>query len=444
MYVHFLNNNMKKSKTIYIGLSADGIHHGHIKLLEKARDYGEIIVGLLTDEAIATYKRIPYLKYEQREQILLNLKGVKKVVPQNKQDYSYNIKMIKPDFMIHGDDWKVGYMKEFRKNCIKALNSYGGKLIEVPYTKGISSSAFINHLDSTSITADIRRGTLRRLVESKKLSRFIESHSPISAIIAETAFVKKNGKKIGFDGFWSSSLTDSTALGKPDNESLSYTQRMSAIDHIFDVTTKPLIFDGDTGGQIEHLDMKIKTMERLGISAVIFEDKTGLKQNSLFENTSNQKQEDRIIFGKKLNTAKKAQRSEEFMVIARIESFILGSGLDDALIRAKTYVDSGSDGIMIHSKSNSPKEIFIFSEKFKKIYPNTPLVCVPSTYNQVKENELENNGFNIVIYANHMLRAAYPAMKKVALKILKNGRSKEANNDLQSIKEILELIPGTK
>ncbi len=435
---------MKKNKTVYIGLSADGIHHGHMKLLEKARSFGDVIVGLLTDEAITTYKRLPYLNYEQRKAVLLNFKGVKKIVPQTIHDYSKNIKRYKPDFMIHGDDWRSGYMKEFRKNCIKELKSYGGKLIEIPYTKGVSSAAYINRLNETSITPDIRRSTLKRLIESKNLSRFIETHNPISAIIAETTYFEKKGKRIGFDGFWSSSLTDSTALGKPDNESLSNAQRMSSIDQIFDVTTKPLIFDGDTGGQIDHLDMKIKSMERLGVSAVIYEDKKGLKQNSLFKNTSNQQQEDRLVFGRKLNTAKKAQRSEDFMVIARIESFILGKGLNDALLRAKTYVDSGADAIMIHSKSNMTKEIFSFSNKFKKIHPSIPLVCVPSTYNQVREKELENNGFNIVIYANHMLRAAYPAMKKVALKILKNSRSKEANKDLQSIKEILELIPGAK
>ena len=433
---------MKNHKSVYIGLSADGIHHGHMNLLEHARKFGEITIGLLTDEAIATFKRLPYLNYEQRKKILLNFKGVKRIVPQTVHDYSKNIKKYKPDFMIHGDDWKSGYMKEFRKNCIKELKSYGGKLIEIPYTKGVSSAAYISKLNETSITPDIRRSTLKRLIQSKSISRFLETHNPISAIIAETTYIENKGRRISFDGFWSSSLTDSTALGKPDNESLSNAQRMLSIDQIFDVTTKPLIFDGDTGGQIDHLDMKIKSMERLGISAVIFEDKKGLKQNSLFKNTSNQQQEDRVKFGKKLNIAKKAQRSEDFMVVARIESFILGKGLNDALLRAKTYVDSGADSIMIHSKSNKSDEIFSFSEKFKKKYPSVPLVCVPSTYNQVKEKELENNGFNIVIYANHMLRAAYPAMKKVALKILKNGRSKEANNDLQSIKEILELIPG--
>ena len=433
---------MQKQKTVYIGLSGDGLHHGHMKLLEKAREYGDIIVGLLTDKAITTFKRLPYLNYDQRKEVLINFKGVKKIVPQNIHDYSQNIKKYKPDFMIHGDDWKTGYMKQFRRNCIQALKTYGGKLIEVPYTKGVSSAAYIDRLNQTSITPDIRRSTLKRLLESHKLSRFIETHNPISAIIAETTYYQKNGKRIGFDGFWSSSLTDSTSLGKPDNESLSNAQRLLLIDQIFDVTTKPLIFDGDTGGQIDHIDMKIKTMERLGVSAVIFEDKKGLKQNSLFQDTSAQQQEDRKIFAKKINIAKKAQRSEDFMVIARIESFILGKGLNDAILRAKTYVEAGADAVMIHSKSKETKEVFSFAEIFKKNYPLIPLVCVPSTYNHVKEKELEQRGFNLVIYANHMLRAAYPAMKNVALKILKNGRSKETNKHLQSIKEIVELIPS--
>ena len=254
--------------------------------------------------------------------------------------------------------------------------------------------------------------------------------------------MKKKNENVSFDGFWSSSLTDSTALGKPDNESLSNSQRLLNIDQIFDVTTKPLIFDGDTGGQIDHLDMKIKSMERLGISAVIFEDKTGLKQNSLFQNTSNQKQEDKKKFAEKISIATKAKRSDEFMIIARIESFILGKGINDALERANLYLEAGASGIMIHSKSKNPKEIFEFSKKFKKNFPKVPLVCVPSTYNQVKEKELIDNQFNVVIYANHMLRASYPAMRNVALKILKNGRSHEANKDLFSIKDILHLIPG--
>ncbi len=435
---------MKKNKSVYIGLSADALHHGHMKLLEKGRQFGDITVGLFTDKAIATFKRLPYLNYDQRKKIILNFKGVKKVVPQNDHDYSINLKKIRPDIMIHGDDWKSGYQSKFRRNCIKVLKSYGGKLIEVPYTKGVTSSAFVEELNQIAITPDIRRSTIKRLIQTGQLVRIIETHNPLSAIIAETTHIDKGGIKFGFDGFWSSSLTDSTSLGKPDNESVTYSQRLSMVDNIFDVTSKPLIFDGDTGGQIEHLDAKIKSMERLGISAVIFEDKTGFKQNSLFKNTSNQKQEDKIKFSNKIKVAKKAQRSNDFMVISRIESFILGKSLSDAFNRAQAYIDAGTDGIMIHSKSNTPAEIFSFSKKFKKTYPNIPLICVPSTYNQVKEKDLINEGFNVVIYANHMLRAAYPAMRKVALQILKSSRSKEANKYLYPIKEILTLIPGAK
>ena len=433
---------MKKSKTVYIGLSADSIHHGHMNLLNKGRELGDIVIGLFTDKAISKFKRLPYLNFEQRKKILLNFKGVKKVIAQDTQDYSVNLKKIKPNYMVHGDDWKTGSMSTIRKNCLKALRTFGGKLVEIPYTKGITSAAFTQHLNSISTTPDVRRGLMRRLLDAKNFLRIIETHNPISAIIAENLAYEKKNDKISFDGFWSSSLTDSTALGKPDNESLSNSERLKNIDQIFDVTTKPMIFDGDTGGQVDHLDMKIKSMERLGISAVIFEDKTGLKQNSLFQNTSNQKQEDKQKFAEKISIAKRAKRSEDFMVIARIESFILGKGLNDALSRANTYIDAGADGIMIHSKSKTPKEVFDFSKKFKKNFPNIPLVCVPSTYNKVREKDLINHKFNVVIYANHMLRASYPAMRKVALEILKNESSFEANKYLFPIKEILHLIPG--
>ena len=365
---------IKKNKIVYIGLSADSIHHGHMNLLNKGRELGEITIGLFTDKAIASFKRLPYLNFEQRKKILLNFKGVKNVIAQETQDYSINLKKIKPDYMIHGDDWKSGNMSHIRKNCLKVLKTYGGKLVEIPYTKGVTSAAYTKHLNSISTTPDVRRGLLSRLLDSKKILRIIETHNPISAIIAENLIYEKKNENVSFDGFWSSSLTDSTALGKPDNESLSNSQRLLNIDQIFDVTTKPLIFDGDTGGQIDHLDMKIKSMERLGISAVIFEDKTGLKQNSLFQNTSNQKQEDKKKFAEKISIATKAKRSDEFMIIARIESFILGKGINDALERANLYLEAGASGIMIHSKSKNPKEIFEFSKKFKKNFPKVPLV----------------------------------------------------------------------
>ena len=433
-----------KKKTAYISLTADTIHHGHMKLLEKAREYGDIIIGLMTSKAAAEFKRIPILTFEERKKILMNFIGVKQIIKQESWDYSQYVKKIKPDYLIHGDDWKTGYQKEIREKVIKALNSYGGKLIEIPHTKGVSSSALSNYLASNSLTPDIRRNMLRRSIESKSISRFIEAHSPLSALVGEKVFLQSNGKVSSFDGFWSSSLTDSTVMGKPDNESLDFSQRLQNIDKIFEVTTKPLIMDGDTGGKIEHFDMKVKSAERLGISALIIEDKKGLKKNSLLSNTSEQIQEDKNKFSEKLQVGKKAQRSDEFMIIARIESFILGKDLKDAINRANSYVDAGADGIMIHSKSSNPSEIFEFSKKFRKSFKNIPLVSVPTSYNQVTESILKENGFNLVIYANHMLRACYPAMMTVAKSILKNKRSREADKKLLSIKQILNLIPGTK
>ena len=430
-------------KTVYISLTADSIHHGHIKLFETARKYGDIIIGLLSDKAVAEHKRIPYLNFEQRKKILINFKGVKSVIEQNEWDYSKNIKSLKPDFLVHGDDWKTGHMSEMRRKVLKIMKSYGGKLIEIPYTKGVSSSALTNHLNQISVTPDIRRSLLRRTIESNKISKFLEAHSPLSAIIGENTFIEKKGKKIGFDGFWSSSLTDSTVVGKPDNESLDFSQRLNGVDQIFEVTTKPLIMDGDTGGKVEHFEMRIKSAERLGISALIIEDKKGLKKNSLLKDTSRQTQEGKIKFSEKISVGKKAQISDDFMIIARIESFILGKGLNDAISRAHSYIEAGADGIMIHSKSKNPKEVIAFSKVFRKSYKKIPLVSVPSSYNQISEKTLYENGFNIVIYANHMLRASYPAMQNVAKTILEKNRSKEADKKLLSIKEILNLIPGT-
>ena len=430
-------------KTVYISLTADSIHHGHMKLFETARKYGDIIIGLLSDKAVAEHKRIPYLNFEQRKKILINFKGVKSVIEQNEWDYSKNIKSLKPDFLVHGDDWKTGHMSEIRRKVLKIMKSYGGKLIEIPYTKGISSSALINHLNEISVTPDIRRSLLRRTIESNKISKFLEAHSPLSAIIGENTFIEKKGKKIGFDGFWSSSLTDSTVVGKPDNESLDFSQRLNGVDQIFEVTTKPLIMDGDTGGKVEHFEMRIKSAERLGISALIIEDKKGLKKNSLLKDTSRQTQEGKIKFAEKISVGKKAQISDDFMIIARIESFILGKGLNDAISRAHSYIEAGADGIMIHSKSKNPREVIAFSKVFRKSYKKIPLVSVPSSYNQISEKTLYENGFNIVIYANHMLRASYPAMQHVAKTILEKNRSKEADKKLLSIKEILNLIPGT-
>ena len=432
-----------KKKIVYVGLTADIIHHGHINLIENARKFGEVVIGLLTDKAVSEYKRVPLLNYEQRKKIISNIKGVSKVIPQNEWDYSINLKKIKPNYMLHGSDWTSGPQLSLRKNALKTLKKFKGKLVEIPYTRGVSSTALSMQEDKKFTTPELRVKNLKRLLKTKSLLRIIETHSPISALIAENSILKKKEKLREFDGFWSSSLTDSTSMGKPDIEALDISERLSNINNIFDVTSKPLIMDIDTGGKIEHLKLNIRSMERLGISAVTMEDKTGLKKNSLNKKTSNQKQESIKYFCDKIEQINRIKLNDEFMVFARVESLILGKGMEDALNRAKNYVEAGAAGIMIHSKKSSPKEIFEFSDKFKKNFSFVPLICVPSTYNSVKESDLIKKKFNIVIYANHLFRSAYPAMAKTALSILKHGRSKECDNNLIGIKEILKLIPGT-
>ena len=431
-------------KKVYVGMSADVFHHGHVNIKKEARKYGDVIVGLLNDKAVSDHKRLPYLNWENRKKIIENIKGVTQVFEQFEWDYAPSILKYKPDFMVHGTDWLTGPLAPYRDLAIKALESYGGKLIEVEYTKDVSSTSLTLNQKILGTTPDIRKATLKRLLDAKDLTRIMEAHNPLSALILEKLVINNNGKVKQFDGFWSSSLTDSTSQGKPDIEALDINIRLNNINNIFDVTTKPLIMDADTGGKIEHFELNVRSMERLGISAVIIEDKKGLKKNSLFGNEVKQEQETKENFAKKIKAGINSRINDNFMIIARIESLILEKGIDDAIDRAKTYIDSGVDGIMIHSKKEKPDEIFEFSKIFRKNHKFIPLVSVPSTYNSVKEDELVKNGFNIVIYANQMLRAAYPAMYKVAESILKNGRSLEADKELIKIKNILELIPGTK
>ena len=429
---------------VYIGMTVDILHHGHINVIKEARKYGDIIIGLLTDSAISEHKRLPYMTWEERKEVIENIEGVKQVVPQEQWDYAPTLLKYKPSYMVHGTDWQEGPLAPYRKLAIDALNQFGGQLIEVEYTQGISSSQVLNKLKSYGTTSDIRRATLKRLISSKPISRFIEAHNPISGLIAETVSIEQNGQLKQFDGFWSSSLTDSTSKGKPDIEALDINTRLSNINEIFDVTTKPLIMDADTGGKIEHFELNVKSMERLGISATIIEDKTGLKKNSLFGNDVAQTQDSIESFCEKIRAGRAARVGDDFMIIARVESLILEKGMEDAIKRAEAYVNAGADGIMIHSRKKTPNEVFEFSRIFRESFKSVPLVTVPTSYNSVTEEELASNGFNVVIYANHLLRAAYPAMQNVARKILKNSRSLEVDSDMLSIKEILEIIPGTK
>jgi len=434
----FLIKNM--NKTVYVGLSADILHEGHINILKIANSYGDVVVGLLTDNAIASYKNIPYLDFKKRKIVVENIKYVKKVIPQKTLDYVENLNIIKPDYVVHGDDWKSGIQKKIRDRVNKTIKKWSGKLIEPKYTKNISSTLIKSQISEIISLPENRISRLKRLIYSKDIVRILESHNSLTGLIIDNLSVTKNKINVEFDGMWSSSLTDSATKGKPDNSSVDFSSRISSLNEMMDVTSKPLVFDADNGGQLEHLPFLVRSLERSGVSAIIMEDKIGLKRNSLFKNQSETKQDKPETFTRKILKICNARQSKDFMVIARIESFILGKGLKDALIRAEIYAKAGADAILIHSKKKTPVEIFSFAKKFKESKNFIPLAAVPSTYSKVYEKDLIKNGFKLVIYANHLLRAAYPAMQFAARKILENSRAFEIDKKIIPINEIINLI----
>lgn len=438
------NGTAAAKKTVYVGMSADIIHHGHLNILAEAQKLGTVIVGVLTDEAIASYKRLPYLTYEQRALVVSNLKAVSQVIPQTTLDYVPNLQKIKPDFVVHGDDWKTGVQQETRQRVIDCIAQWGGKVIDVPYTPGISSTVLNAKVKEIGTTPEVRQKMLRRLIAAKPIVRILESHSGLTGLIIEKTSIVKNGKKEEFDGMWASSLTDSVNKGKPDIEAVDLTTRLHGLNDALECTTKPIIFDGDTGGKIEHFTYTVRTLERLGVSAVIIEDKTGLKQNSLFGVDAVQTLDSIENFSKKILAGKRAQITTDFMIIARCESLIAGNSINGALERAFAYVGAGADGIMIHSKQKSGDDIKEFCQKFRQKHSSVPLVAVPTTYNHITEEELASWGVNIVIYANHLLRSAYPAMVKTAESILQHHCAKQADEYCMNVKDILALIPETK
>ena len=430
---------MNKKKIVYVPLAVDILHKGHINIIKIAKNYGRVIVGLLTDKAIVKYKELTILNFEERKNLVKNLKYIDQVVAQDNYDYEEILNRIKPNYFVHGDDWKFDNRKIVRKKVIKILKKWNGRLIEPKYTKDVSSSIIKNKILELSSTSN-RVSRLKRLMDSKDITRILESHNALTGLIIENIKINNNKKNLEFDGMWSSSLTDSATKGLPDNSSLSFSARISSLNDMMDVRTKPVVFDADNGGQIEHLPFLIRSLERSGASAIIMEDKVGLKKNSLFKNQAGTKQDKPTLFAKKIKKICNTRQSQDFMVIARIESFIVGKGLKDALHRAEIYSKAGADAILIHSKEKTPAEIFSFAKEFRKSKNFVPLVSVPSTYSKVYEKDLIKNGFKLVIYANQLLRAAYPAMQNTAKTILKNKRAFEADKKIIPIKEIINLI----
>ncbi|MFR8033889.1 MAG: phosphoenolpyruvate mutase [Lachnospiraceae bacterium] len=429
-------------KTVYAAFTSEVIHEGHKNILEEAKKYGDVIVGVYSDEAILRFDRYPTVPFEERMNVFRSLPGISQVVVQKNVSYRENLLKYRPDYVIHGDNWKWNEQKVIREEVIQILKEWGGELIEVPYTVNEHVKKVERDLKDQLAMPEFRRRRLREVLKLRPIVRALEVHNGITSLICEKTIVgsEADGGLDQYDAQWVSSLCDSTAKGKPDIELVDMSSRMRTIDEIMDVSTKPIILDGDTGGLIEHFVYNVRTMERMGISAVIIEDKTGLKKNSLFGTEVEQTQDTIEGFCEKIRAGKEALRSKDFMIIARIESLILEKGMEDALARAFAYVKAGADGIMIHSRKKDPDEIFEFCDTFRRQDKVTPIVVVPTSYNQVMEEELAAHGINIVIYANQLTRAAFPAMQNVASEILKHHRAKEVDDKLMPFKDVIRLI----
>ncbi len=428
-------------KTVYMCFSTDMIHSGHIAIIRKAEKLGKLTVGVLSDEAVASYKRYPLLPYEERKTLFENIAGVSKVVEQKDLSYKAVLEELKPDYVVHGDDWKEGFQKPIRDEVCEVLASYGGQLVEYPYSKEEKYEDLEKRSRATLGMPDYRRGRLKKLIDMKGCITALEAHSGITGLICENTKVVQDGKTYQFDAMWISSLCDSTAKGKPDIELVDMTSRFRTIEDITEVTTKPIIFDGDTGGLTEHFVYTVRSLERMGVSMVIIEDKTGLKKNSLFGTEVEQTQDSIENFSAKIKAGKAAQRTKDFMICARIESLILERGMDDAITRAFAFADAGADAIMIHSRKKDPSEIFEFIKLFREKNKTTPIVLVPTSFNTVYEDEFKEAGANVLIYANQLTRTGFPAMQNAAKLILENHRAKECDDICMPIKDIITLIP---
>lgn len=430
-----------ENKTVYMCFSTDMIHSGHISIIRKAEKLGKLIIGVLSDEAVITYKRFPLMPFDERKTMFENISGVYKVVEQTRLSYKENLEKYKPDYVVHGDDWITGVQKTIRDEVCVVLKTYGGQLVEYPYSNDEKYLALEKRARLELATPDVRRARLKKALAMKETITAMEAHSGLTGLIVENTIVEEEGGARQFDAMWISSLCDSTAKGKPDIELVDMTSRFRTIDDICEVTTKPIIFDGDTGGLTEHFVYTVRSLERMGVSMVIIEDKTGLKKNSLFGNEVVQTQDSIENFCEKISAGKKAQRTKDFMICARIESLILEQGMNDALNRAFAYTDAGADAIMIHSRKKEPAEIFEFVEKFREKDKVTPLVVVPTSFNSVTEEDFRQRGVNIVIYANQLTRSGFLAMQNAAELILKNHRAKECDDICMPFKDIITLIP---
>jgi phosphoenolpyruvate phosphomutase len=433
---------MIDQKTVFVVMSAEIFHPGHLNIIKVARDLGEVTVGLATDRFNARYKRLTLMSYEDRKAIVENINGVKNVIAQDTLDLAPILRELRPDYFVHGDDWKFGPLKAVRQQVLEVMQEWGGVLVEPPYTEGISSTKLNAAWRSIGATPETRIRHFRRMLEFQPVVRLLEVHNSLSGIIIERTLVEGNERDKEFDGMWYSDLTDSLAKGKPNSSFVDLTSRINTIHGILESTTKPLIVEAGNGGITEHFVSTVKTLERLGVSAVVIADKVGYEGAVFSLNGNEPVQEDVNDFARKIASGKKTQVNKDFSIITQINSLVMHEDVENALRRARVYIEAGVDALMIHSNVETLTDFFEFCRSYRNLEDKVPLLAAIPARSSLDEDQLISAGVQFIVYPDQLLRAAYTSMLNAAKTLLIQARASDVDELYAPISEICDFVPG--
>ncbi len=408
-------------KTVYVGMSADLVHPGHINLLREAASLGRVTVGLLTDRAISSYKRMPFLTFEQRRAVIEHIAFVTAVVPQDTLDYTDNLRLLRPDFVVHGDDWRNGVQAQTRRRVLDVLREWGGTLVEPPYTEGISSTALRMAAMDIGFAPGVRQRRLRRMLDCKPLVRVMQAHDGLSAHIVDRLEETTQGAPREYDAIWVDSLAGAPIRGKPDPLPFDLSSRLVTLHEILDATTKPLICNAGGAGHAAGVTAAVRTLERIGVSAIVIDTEVTDRRAVPAMAASAPPQDDMAAFIREIAAARDARVTPDFMIIARINDRTRDCGADRMMARAAAGVDAGADAVMCDSDPVNPDGIFDLCRRYRRLMNGHPLLVGLSGTEGLQEHDLASAGASMVVYTDTLLRAAREAMISAASQVLSCG-----------------------
>jgi len=428
-------DRMASEKTVYVGMVGDMLHVGHINILKTAARLGRVTVGVLTDRAVVGYKRLPLLAFEDRVRVVESIADVAAVVPQKTLSYVENLRALRPDYVVHGDDWRYGdQVSRARAEVIATLGEWGGELVEVAYTKGISSTAIHRSGAADALFSGTRQGRLRRLLAAKPTLRIVEAHSGLSAKIA--AEVRGPDGATGFDAVWQSGLTDAIHRGKSDGGAVDRGRRLQAVEEILDAGPLPLIYDGRAAGRPETVFDLTRALDKAGVSALCLGDRSDP------DRTGPEMSPAETVA--QIEAVRAACPTGAVMAISRIVVAAPGNGgsgaLDRALDRALALLEAGSDAVMFDSAADTAEPILDIAARLRRQRRDVPLFAAQSDRWGAPIHRFENAGIDAVVYETHLLRATVAPMRRAATALLAEGTGPAP--DLTPLPELRGLFPS--